>query len=86
VTPVRREAKVRCPDCPKSFSPTYLPQHRRDIHKKFIRPARTKRAAELVPVPAPVVNGSALPTFVRMSPALMLEDQDGHIWIAERLR
>lgn len=90
--------KVECVECHKPFSELYIHQHMRKDHLIFQKAQRAHKSAQTrkpidnLPMPISHTNGhtnghtNELPTFVRMSQALMLEDRDGHIWLAEKIR
>ena len=71
--------RSQCPECDKWVADTYLPTHMRKYHRP---------EGELVPVPMNHTKqkGSQLnPTF-KVMPFVVLEDGNGGLWIAEKIR
>ena len=78
MTRTTKTTKALC-TCGKLVSQKYLAQHK----KQYCAESRN------LPAVIPKANGvvKTVPMrFVRMSPALLLEDNEGHVWIAERYK
>jgi hypothetical protein len=75
-----RNRKVECDVCHRQLAFQYINTHKRRIHGIFVR--RGYMGATL---PAVVEKPVEKRTF-KIMPFIVLEDQDGAIWIAEKMR
>lgn len=85
------EQRVKCPHCDREYKPGYIGAHIRRKHNTFggqsgrvrsrkKRPATNDhQAVEVLQVPK-IPN----PKF-KVLPFIVLEDQDGNMWLAERM-
>jgi hypothetical protein len=93
VTP-DRNGRLVCPECMNPFAARYLSAHMRRAHAIYgglsgvRRPDRAADRAALVPVDgAPAKhNGAGGSEFRRVDGWILLEDRDGGIWLAEKIR
>jgi hypothetical protein len=89
------ESPGNCTICGKFFK--YPQQHARNIHDQYRRKptakaivamkenAATARQALEVQRAGPAASNGA-PSKFQVLPFVVLEDQDGHVWIAEKIR
>jgi hypothetical protein len=85
--------KEKCPHCGKSYASVYLwGDHMRKAHG--IWGGKTGRLRKKGMPPRPTNNSQAVEVFnppkptapkFKVLPFIVLEDQDGHMWLAERM-
>jgi hypothetical protein len=87
------ETPGNCAECGKFFK--YPLQHARSVHGRYRRRAKAivamqenaATARHALEVQRVAGNGSGSPpSKFRVLPFVVLEDQDGHVWIAEKIR
>lgn len=88
--------RTRCPQCGRYFSSASMYDHYPRHHGIKWSVAYEEGGSEVpkeVPTPPPsysikevAFNPTEPVTFTRLNGFILLEDSDGHIWIAERIR
>lgn len=80
--------KEACPECDKKYAPVYLSEHKRKAHGIYggktgrIRKKGMPKQTQAVEV-FKAIKPAALK--FKVLPFIVLEDQDGVMWLAERM-